>query len=319
MELALQHPTHGYYRTQQAVGRDFTTAPEISQLFGELIGAWAIDIYEKLGNPPQINLIELGPGRGTLMADLLRVAPLSPPFLQALQIHLVEINPLLKQSQQKTIDHPTLHWHETINTLPTQAPLIILANEFFDALPTNYYIRKENILYERQVDLAKEEFVLHPLGPDEGEDTAWEESPATLMIFETLGQRLHTQEGALLLIDYGYETGQGDTLQALYQGAPSSPLSHVGQSDVTSHVNFGALKKAALDQGLTVFGPVPQGSFLKNLGIDVRTALLKHKNPQMSASLTAACERLTHPHQMGTLFKVMAIASSNALPLEGFE
>ena len=253
------------------------------------------------------------------MADLLRVAPLSPPFLQALQIHLVEINPLLKQSQQKTIDHPTLHWHETINTLPTQAPLIILANEFFDALPTNYYIRKENILYERQVDLAKEEFVLHPLGPDEGEDTAWEESPATLMIFETLGQRLHTQEGALLLIDYGYETGQGDTLQALYQGAPSSPLSHVGQSDVTSHVNFGALKKAALDQGLTVFGPVPQGSFLKNLGIDVRTALLKHKNPQMSASLTAACERLTHPHQMGTLFKVMAIASSNALPLEGFE
>lgn len=317
MSLALHHPTKGYYRTHQAVGRDFTTSPEISQIFGELIGAWMMDLFCQLGSPPRVNLVELGPGRGTLMADLLRVAP---PF-QDHPVHLVEINPVLKQLQGEGIRHPDLHWHDTVETLPQDGPLLVIANEFFDALPTNYYVRQENILYERQVTQEAGElgFVLTPLAPEEGEEGGWEESPASLSILATLSHRLLGQGGALLIIDYGYEGGQGDTLQALYEGQPSSPLAHVGQSDLTCHVNFGALKKAALDPGLTVFGPIPQGAFLRNLGIDLRTALLKHKNPQSAPALTTACERLTHPHQMGTLFKAMAMVSPHALRPGGFD
>ncbi len=316
MELALQHPDSGYYRTQQAVGQDFTTAPEISQVFGELIGAWVLDIYEQLGSPSQVNLVELGPGRGTLMADLLRVAALSPAFMAALQIHLVEINPFLLQQQKGKIHHSEIYWHETVETLPLQAPLLLIANEFFDAMPTHFYRRQENMLYERFIDLSGEEpvFTFLPLASEEGEDVEWETSPVSLHIMELLSQRLRLQGGVCLLIDYGYESGTGDTLQALFRGEPSPPLSHIGKSDLTCHVNFGALKQVAITQGLSVFGPVSQRTFLKNLGIDLRIAQLQHKNKQEAAVLNVAHARLTHPCQMGTLFKAMAIVSQALIP-----
>lgn len=322
MELALQHPLYGYYRTHEGVGRDFTTAPEVSQMFGELLGAWAIDYYEKLGCPQNITLVELGPGRGTLMADFLRVTKVSPSLLRALNIHLVEINPVLRQEQQKSIQHASVIWHEKIEEIPFSSdPLIIIANEFFDALPTQCFVRRENILYERAVGLQEESFafILRPLRKDVGANQTWEETPATVVVMQDITTRLLKQRGAFLCLDYGYETGEGESLQALFEGKPSSPLSHIGHSDLTCHVNFGRLKKLAISKGLGVLGPLSQGKFLQNIGLDLRAETLKHKNPLRCASVDAAVIRLTHSQHMGDLFKVMSVFSPSSLKPAGFE
>lgn len=316
MELALQHPTYGYYRSKEAVSRDFTTAPEISQMFGELIGVWGIDSYTKLKEPQRVNLVELGPGKGTLMADFLRVAKLSKSFLEALQITLVEINPLLKATQQKTISSP-IQWIETFEELPpSRDPLIIIANEFFDALPVNCFTRKENTLFERRLDIQEGTltFTYHPLRLDPGPDQIWEENPSLESTVKNICQRLLKQKGVFLCIDYGYEKGEGESLQALYQGEISDPLSHIGKSDLTCHVNFGKIKEIASSHGLDVIGPIPQGQFLKSIGLDIRLEKLKHNNPSQKASLDIAATRLTHPQQMGELFKVIIIASPIGSP-----
>jgi NADH dehydrogenase [ubiquinone] 1 alpha subcomplex assembly factor 7 len=321
MELALQHPLYGYYRSQEAISRDFTTSPEISQLFGDLIGAWVIDCYEKLNQPQALSLIELGPGKGTLMADILRIGKLSAPFLKALKVHLVEINPLLKEAQRKVIQHPAT-WIEKLEEVPnSNAPLMIIGNEFFDALPTHCYARKDNVLYERCVDCedGKLVFILMPLQKDPGPDQIWESSAAVDVVMDAICSRLLRQSGVFLCIDYGYEKGRGDSLQALYKGQPSHPLSHVGTSDLTCHVNFGHLKEIALSKGLDVLGPLPQGQFLKNLGLDLRLERLKNQNPFHKASLEAGALRLTHPQQMGELFKVMAVFPPSFIKPIGFE
>ena len=321
MELALQHPLYGYYRSHEAVTQDFTTSPEISQVFGELIGAWAIDYYEKLGQPKTLSLIELGPGKGTLMADLLRMSKVSASFSKALNIYLVEINPLLKATQLKSIQHPAT-WIDQLKDIPLSSdPLIIIANEFIDALPTNFYVRKGNMLYERHIEIkdGKLSFKLAPLHESHGPDQSWEESPQAEALVNEICARLLKQKGIFLCIDYGYEKGEGESLQALFRGSPSDPLSHVGRSDLTCHVNFGRLKAIALSRRLGVLGPLPQGRFLKNIGLDVRMEMLKYKNPSQKASLEAGAIRLTHPHQMGTLFQVMAVFSPPTVTPEGFE
>lgn len=321
MELALQHLQHGYYRTQEAVARDFITSPEISQVFGELIGAWAIDYYMRLEQPKNLSLVELGPGKGTLMADFLRMAHLSKSFSEALTIHLVEINPLLKAVQVKTI-HSPVTWVERLEDVPLSAdPLIIIANEFCDALPTNCYIRKDNVLCERRVEIKEGKLAFTPVALHEshGPDQIWEENPGMEMLMREICARLLKQKGIFLCIDYGYEKGEGESLQALFRGELSDPLSHVGESDLTCHVNFGRLKEIALSQKLGVVGPVPQGQFLKNIGLDLRIEMLKNKNPSQKASLEAASLRLTHSQQMGTLFKVMAVFSPPTLKPIGFE
>lgn len=321
MELALYHPTHGYYRSQEAVGQDFTTSPEISQVFGELIGAWAIDYYEKLGLPKSLSLVELGPGKGNLMADLLRMAKVSPPFSQALNIYMVEINPLLQSIQQNTIPHP-LSYVKKFNHIPeTNGPLIIIANEFFDVLPTNCYVRKENVLYEKCVDLQNNQlcFTLLRRMESKGPDQTWEESPTAVGLMKEISTRLLKQNGVFLCIDYGYEQGAGESLQALFKREPSPILSHIGKSDLTCHVNFGRLKEVALLHGLGVQGPFPQGKFLENLGLNVRIGMLKRQNPSQAARLEIGGTRLTHPQQMGTLFKAMAVFSpSSHIPI-GFD
>lgn len=320
MELALQHPTYGYYRTQEAISRDFTTSPEISQIFGEIIGAWAIDYYMKLKLPAKISLVELGPGRGTLIADFLRVSNTSRSFLNALNLYLVEINPLLKEAQSKIIRHPAV-WLEKFEDLPFSTdPLIVIANEFFDALPTNCYVRRHNILYERCIinEKGKFEFTLVPLYECLGVDKTWERSFVAETLVEEIYSLLLKRTGVFLCIDYGYEKGEGDTLQALYKGQKSDSIMHVGMSDLTCHVNFGALKKSATSKGLGVLGPLPQGVFLKNLGIDLRFQMLKHQNPSERDSLEASVQRLIHPQQMGSLFKAMAIFSPFSIKPEGF-
>jgi len=322
MELALSHSTFGYYRSQEAIGGDFTTSPEVSQVFGELISAWSIDYYEKWDEPKNISLVELGPGKGTLMADFLRVAKkLSPRFCQALNIYMVEINPVLKAIQQKTISH-TLNYVEKFSQIPNSAgPMIIIANEFFDVFPTHCYIRKDNILYERCIDQKEDKFVftLVEKGDDEGPDQIWEKSSQAKGFMHEICARLVRQDGIFLCIDYGYEQGEGDSLQALFEKKPSDPLSHVGRSDLTCHVNFSCLKEIALSYGLGVSGPLPQGQFLKNIGLDVRIEMLKYKNPSKKQSLEVGAIRLTHPEQMGSLFKVMAVFSPSSLISIGFE
>lgn len=321
MELALQHPAYGYYRSQEAISRDFTTSPEVSQIFGELIGAWAIDYYMKLNSPAKISLVEFGPGRGTLMADFLRIAKTSSFFLRALNLYLVEINPLLREVQSKTIHHPAL-WLESFADLPLATdPLIIIANEFFDSLPTNCYIRRHNILYERCIKnkSGKFEFTLVPLHKSLGVDRTWERSFIAESLMKEVCSQLLKRTGVFICIDYGYEKGEGDSLQALYKGKMSDPVAHVGMSDLTCHVDFGTLKKTALSKGLGVLGPLPQGLFLKNMGLDLRLQILKHQNPSKKKYLEVSVQRLIHPQQMGSLFKVMAIFSPPSIKPEGFK
>ncbi len=321
MELALQHPLYGYYCSQESVGRDFTTAPEVSQVFGELIGAWTIDYYLKLKQPKVVSLVELGPGKGTLMADFLRIARGSKSLSKAINLTLVEINPLLKAAQHKTIHSPAM-WVERFSDIPLQsAPLIIIANEFMDALPTQCYVRKDNRLYEKRITIQNDKLVFTHvlLHEDQGPDQTWETSPMATTLIQEICARLLNQSGVFLCIDYGYNRGAGESLQALYNGRPSDPLSNIGRSDLTCHVNFGHLKEIALSGGLGTYGPISQGQFLKNLGFDMRIEMLKDENPSQKANLEAASTRLTHPQQMGTLFKVMAIFSPLSVPPAGFE
>jgi SAM-dependent MidA family methyltransferase len=321
MEVALHHPHFGYYKSHEAVGQDFTTSPEISQVFGELIGAWAIDYYEKLDQPEGLSLVELGPGKGTLMADFLRMAKVSPSFSRALTLHMVEINPLLKLIQQRAISHP-LHYAEEFGHIPPSSdPLILVANEFFDVLPTNCYVRKDDVLYERCVDYqeGKFRFTLLKRTENKGPDQLWEESPQANSLMKDICLRLLKQSGVFLCIDYGYEQGQGETLQALFGKKFSDPLSHIGHSDLTCHVNFGRLKDIARLHGLGVLGPLPQGQFLKNIGLDIRVEMLKHKNPSEKEELEKGVARLSHPEHMGELFKVMAVFSPPTLLPIGFE
>lgn len=312
MEYALQHPEFGYYRTQEAISRDFTTAPEISQVFGELLGAWAIDYFNKLNKPKSLSLIELGPGRGSLLADFLRVAQqLSKPFFEALDLTLVEINPRLKTLQNKRLPHSVKWVEDFADIQPSENPLIIIANEFFDALPTTQYRRKDNRLYERCLITEKKSlsfsdvFIEENQGPDE----VWEHSEKADSLIHQICDRLLKQTGVFLCIDYGYEKGTGESLQALFEGKPSDPLSHIGKSDLTCHVNFSHLKRIALSKGLGVKGPLPQGHFLNNIGLATRIKMLKEKRPEHSAALEAAAQRLTSPQQMGTVFKALAIFS----------
>jgi len=321
MELALHHPIHGYYVSRETIGYDFTTAPEISQVFGELIGLWAIDYYEKLGQPKTLSLVEFGPGKGTLMADFLRTAKVSPSFSQALDIYMIETNPLLKTIQQKSIPH-ALNYVEHFDHIPDSPhPLIIIANEFFDVLSTNCYVRKANTLYEKCVDIQNDklEFVLLKRAENKGPDQVWEESPQAVRLMKEISTRLLKQKGIFLCIDYGYEQGGGDSLQALFEKEPSHPFSHIGKTDLTCHINFGRLKEIAFFHGLGVLGPFPQGKFLENIGINVRIGMLQHQNPSDKASLAIGATRLTHPQQMGALFKVMAVFSPPSLMPIGFK
>lgn len=321
MELALQHPLYGYYRSQESVGQDFTTSPEISQVFGELIGAWALDYYLKLNQPKEVSLIELGPGKGTLMADFLRTVRLSKFFSEATNVTLVEINPLLKAVQREAIKFPTT-WVERLEDVPNHScPLIILANEFFDALPCNCYTRKDNVLYERRVGIQEGKLIFTPimLNESQGPDQTWEESPLAIILIHEICTRLLNQMGVFLCIDYGYKEGSGDSLQTLFKGEPSNPLAHIGRSDLTCHVNFGQLKEVALSRGLGTLGPLSQRQFLKTMGLDMRIEMLKRENPSQKTNLEVAATRLTHPQQMGTLFKVMAVFSPPTIKPAGFE
>lgn len=325
MAECLLHPAHGYYSTRDPFGRagDFITAPEISQMFGELLGLALAQSWLDQGSPAPFTLAELGPGRGTLMADVLRATRAVPGFHAAARVVLVEASPALRAVQARTLDSPA--WIDTADDLP-QAPLFLLANEFFDALPIRQYLRTPEGWRERMVGLAQGAltFGLSPPIPcperrfaADPPGTLVETCPQAAPAMQALSERISTHGGAALIIDYGGWRSRGDTLQALRAHAPEDPLAHPGEADLTAHVDFEALALAAPAIAHTAL--TEQGTLLQRLGIDQRAARLASALTGAARdSHLAAHRRLTHPAEMGSLFKALAFHPHNTPPPPGF-
>lgn len=326
MTLALAHPTLGYYQAHVALGAagDFVTAPEVSQVFGELIGLACADAWQRAGAPP-VRLVELGPGNGTLMADLCRATASVPGFRAALEVHLVETSPALRAVQaERLAGLERVHWHADLAAVPTDRPLLVVANELFDALPIRQFIKQPEGWREIEVALDgagrlcfAPSTAVSPLTIRLGEAPAGsvvEVSAAREALMAEIAGRLTMQGGTALIIDYGeFEPTPGSTLQAVHRHRKVDPLTRPGEVDLSSRVAFGPLARIAREAGLRVFGPLPQGVFLDRLGAAVRHArLLQAATPRQAAALTAGYRRLTAADAMGTLFKVMAV---NAWPL----
>lgn len=331
MALALGHPVYGYYTTRDPLGAagDFTTAPEISQMFGEMVGVWAAAVHASLGAPDPVLLVELGPGRGTLLVDLLRAARAAPAFRTAIALHLVETSPVLRARQAQTLQAAGVvpQWHDRLETVPS-GPAIIVANEFVDALPVRHFVRVPTGWHERLVGLDQESRLAFGLAPEPDAALVLDAPPGALLelgfeaqaLMASLGRRLVQQGGAALVVDYGYTAPRfGASLQAVRRHAPTAPLDAPGHADLTAHVDFAGLRRAAEREGALVHGPVEQGAFLGALGIAARAEALRHARPAQAESLTAALLRLTGPEpQMGTLFKVLAITAPGLAPPPGF-
>ncbi len=334
MALALGHPIHGYYMTRDPLGAagDFTTAPEISQMFGELIGLWAAEVWRQMGSPAPLRLVEFGPGRGTLLADLLRAAKVVPDFRAALDLHLVETSPVLRDWQAAVLASSGVphRWHDGLGTVP-DGPLLAIANEFVDALPVRHYQCVEGRWRERQVGLDDNGRFMFGLAPDPDarltleapEGSLLEVAPAARRFMEDLARRVATNPGAALIIDYGYPvSGFGETLQAVHRHIRADPLSRPGEVDLTAHVDFAALARTARLAGAAVHGPVTQGAFLTSIGIESRAAQLRSARPERAEAVLAARDRLieTRPEQtaMGALFKALALTAPDAPAPPGF-
>ncbi|MDR3514625.1 MAG: SAM-dependent methyltransferase [Azospirillaceae bacterium] len=335
MADCLGHPIHGYYRMSDPLGArgDFITAPEVSQMFGELIGLWCADLWQRLGAPDPVRLVELGPGRGTLMADALRAARLVPGFRAAIRLHLVETGLVFRRLQAAALAGSGLdpQWHDHWDQVPDDAPTLVIANEFFDALPIRQFQQTEQGWAERCVAADAEgpglRLILGRATPaianlipagfrDAASGTIVEVAPAALATAAALADRIARRDGGALVIDYGYcRSAPGDTWQALRRHHPVSPLDGPGTADLTAHVDFQALGDIARLQAATVHGPVEQGAFLAALGIRQRAARLRQAG---APDIDAALDRLIAPDQMGSLFKVMALTAPGRPVPAGF-
>ncbi|WP_158811585.1 class I SAM-dependent methyltransferase [Beijerinckia sp. L45] len=334
MLLALQHPVHGYYTSKMPFGRagDFVTAPDVSQMFGELVGLWAAQVWLDMGAPHGLHLVELGPGRGTMMADALRATRVVPGFLAGIDVHLVETSPILKDAQENALAAVGMSatWHTAMDTVP-DGPAILLANEFFDALPVRHYVRGATGWHERQVDLGPDGALAfgaaaEPMAIDAflaaGPGAVLEIGHAARRVMTALAGRIATHGGALLVCDYGHaETSLGETLQAIQNHAFVDPLAAPGEADLTTHVDFAMLRRTAETAGTRVTGPLAQGAWLERLGIGARARALKVKaGPDQAVVIDAALARLTGPtSSMATLFKVLAVTHRDMMPPPGFE
>ena len=315
-----------YYAQQPAIGAagDFTTAPEISQMFGELIGVWIADLWDRAGRPA-LHFVELGPGRGTLAADALRAiakAGLTP------NTHFVETSPRLRVEQALRV--PGAQWHDDISTLPEDAPLVVVANEFFDALPVEQIVRGPGGWHRRMV--ACQDILFLPIAGPSIPDTIVpehlrdapigsliESSPASVAVVRALAARLTMHGGAVLVIDYGYDgPALGETLQAVRSHGFANPFDAPGKVDLSAHVDFAVLAAAAQTAGARVQGPVSQRDFLGSLGIATRAAALARSQPERADEIGAAHQRLTGADAMGTLFRAMAMTAAEWPEAAGF-
>ncbi|WP_374375355.1 class I SAM-dependent methyltransferase [Dongia sp.] len=322
----------GYYRENDPLGEagDFITAPEISQMFGEILGLWCVDTWTRLGSPEAFHLVEMGPGRGTLMQDALRAARVSSAFLAAKQLHLVEINEELKRQQALRLADHQPQWHASLATLPP-GPVLLLANEFLDALPIHQFIMTESGWRERVVVQQGDSFafahaapgpalaLLRPAHQGAVLGEIAEVSPAAIALIDSLARRLKAEGGAALFIDYGpAESGLGDSFQALKRHQFHDPLADPGEADLTAHVDFASLAEAARQAGVHAYGPVTQGDFLRSLGLELRTDMLAAKADAETAEiLRRQCRRLIAPDEMGRLFKVLALTGADLEELAG--
>ena len=337
MALALGHPKHGYYATRDPLGAagDFVTAPEISQIFGELIGIWLVDCWDRMGRPDPFRLIELGPGRGTLMRDALRAAQVLPGFTGAARVHLVETSPTLRARQAETLAGiPSIDWHDRLDDVP-DGPMLAVANEFFDALPVRQFERTGGGWRERLITAdggtGAFRFVLSdrtdplierlPVATEDAPSGAIVEfCAAGLAIAGDLGRRAAEAGGAALIIDYGHvRSAPGDTLQAVRRHRFADPLADPGEADLTAHVDFAVLAVAAGEAGADICGPSTQAAWLERMGIAHRAARLKQAaSADQAADIDAAVLRLTASDQMGQLFKIMSVSAPTLTPTAGF-
>ena len=337
MRLCLTHPQFGYYINHDPLGAggDFITSPEISQMFGELIGLWMAAVWRQMGGPQDVRIVELGPGRGTLMHDALRAAKVVDGFRAAIVVHLVEISPALQQVQERrleNLDVPIL-WHQAFDEVPS-GPCIVVANEFIDALPVRQAIKQPDGWHERVVDIAPEGNLVFgtardplpffatsmPRGLRDAAVGAIYEWRADDFVLE-LGRRMR-KDAAALIIDYGHDHfGLGDTLQAVAGHSFTDPLRAPGRADLTAHVDFEALAQCAESMGARIHGPIRQRDLFLRLGIERRAAALKASAPLRAADIEVAFSRLIAggAHGMGELFKAIAVAAPDLGPLPGFE
>ena len=325
MEEALFHPRWGYYATRDPLGArgDFITAPEISQVFGELIGLWCVDLWQRMGTPDPVLLVELGPGRGTLMRDALRAARLVPDFVRAARLHLVERSPVLRAAQERALG-TTAQWHDDLSGVP-RGPMLLVANEFLDALPIRQFVRGADDWRERVVTLSDGalSFADAPTAEALGDAEAGavrETRPAARALARDLAARLASDSGAALFIDYGYwPSACGDTLQAVRRHRPHQVLAEPGTADLTAHVDFADFAAAAQSAGARAWGPVPQGVFLDRLGIEARAArLIAMASAEQAHLIRSGCRRLVDPAEMGRLFKVLALTHPSCPAPAGF-
>ncbi|WP_315765202.1 class I SAM-dependent methyltransferase [Sphingomonas sp. Y38-1Y] len=315
-----------YYDTRDPLGArgDFTTAPEVSQMFGELIGLALTDLWHRAGQPAA-RYVEYGPGRGTLAADALRAMAtvgLAPP------VHLIETSGALRERQAAAV--PSAEWHLELMSVPEDGALLVVANEFFDALPIRQLVKTQDGWRERLVGCQDTLFlpvmgntVFDPIVPpqlrDAPDGSVLETSPASVAVMRTLARRIVAQGGAAIVVDYGYDgPAIGDTFQAVRGHAFANPFENPGEHDLTAHVDFGTLAEAARAEGAVVHGPVGQGAFLEALGIGSRAAALAAAAPERAASIEVDRARLTGADQMGTLFKVIAVTAPGWPAPEGF-
>jgi NADH dehydrogenase [ubiquinone] 1 alpha subcomplex assembly factor 7 len=332
--MAMANSTYYAGRDPFGVKGDFITAPEISQMFGELLGLWIVQCWQDQGKPTPIRLVELGPGRGTLMADALRAAKLVPEFLASVEVVLVENSPALRDTQRETLSTSSVpvRWQDSFDDTLNDRALFLLANEFFDALPIRQFVKTGHGWNERMVTLDGNGALVFALAPVSSAisrpsshstlnlGAIYELSPASNAIAEQIGEIVARNGGGALIVDYGYgnEAALGETLQAVGSHQYKSILDNPGDVDLSAHVDFAALAEAARAGGALTFGPVSQGDLLSRLGIGARSENLSGKNPAEAPTLAAAMERLTAPAQMGTLFKALAIMPKHIATPPGF-
>lgn len=335
MNLALHHPEHGYYVTRDPLGAsgDFVTSPEISQIFGELIGAWIAVTWEQAGRPSPVALVEAGPGRGTLMSDACRAIGGGSDMLEHAEIHLVESSPLLRGVQRRTLSRLSPRWHDRIADLP-EDPMILVGNEYLDCHPPLQLVRVSGGWAERRVAVEGDRLALVPgevrptfadLVPDELREappgTVFEVHRTLEADMTELGARLGRRPGAVLFVDYGHDRpAAGDTLQAVHGHRHVDPLTGLGECDITVHVDFSAVARGLRTGRTEVHGPVPQRRFLRELGIDVRADRLARAagSREEEEAVRAAADRLIDPAGMGTLFKVVAATAAGMPVPPGF-
>lgn len=338
MEVAMYDKHHGYYINSNPIGKDgdFITAPEISQLFGEMIGIHCVEKWIRMGKPAKFNLVELGPGKGTLMMDCLRATKHLSDFFQALNVHLVDTNQTLIELQKQTLKGYKVSWHNDISTIPTNLPLIIIANEFFDCLPINRYIKNQGRWYEQHVSIIPraEEFCLTQIPTDStfSESLSLEHPNSkhgaiveicypAVKIMQQLASIFKKTPGSILIIDYGYDydplvrKSYHGSLQAVKDHKFHPIFSNISRTDLTAHVDFFALKMTASTNFCKTLGTITQREFLQNLGINIRAANLK-KNATLPQriEIDSGLDRLINPSQMGNLFKVLEVFSNHLIP-----